>query len=780
MKLKSIKKIYGYKCFTSYDWLKFFNNVEFHTTRNILYGENGSGKSSICNILKSLSLYKEFIRYLPNKVQVGIDDDEYVYEDGVWNNQLPYGSVLFFDKEFIDKNVHLGHDRGTHQGEQEQESGKLIIEFDSDAINLRELRDKWKTEKDAYNEKIKVFQEEHKDVLAFTLDEGDTLFYGALKDKQTDEIKNRKKELEKDRKALEKDLASDKVLQKKVAQIQSDISTIDHIDKTITLSPIDEFQGILARDIEKKATIAADQELLKKIREHKRFFEAGIEIRKGHPDKCPFCQSSEVETDIEKVIAVYNQLFDESYKRQLSDFQNKKKALMEELKEIEDSVRKIAVENVFLELKRLDQEYKIKGIYRVEEEKQFKKPLTQNIRSLCRILEKTETPEKRDIKQDYNQAENEYKAYVTYVTQLNELIDAKNTLVRNFKDENTDDKLTKRIVNATERLSHITNELSFIASSKITDQKAKENKLKELAALKKEHEGRIEKHRTAREEYEEYCSDEAFAKILKNIQVYFSKFHFDFLLELDTQRKRGTTKEFPFAFKVMDKNGDERDLKEGLSEGEIQVLSLCFFFAFLDIQKDKGNKIVVFDDPITSLDNANLSSLVDLIFDLSKVFSQTFVFTHHRMCFKFLRKRFGKEAGEYNIIRNQEEFGGSFICLSKPERFIAKLRDFEAHLEQIPPESLDIELKIVEYGQFLRYEVERFIKNNLLHWDAEHNFTLAIDGVKSNKSIPDDDLDVIKDIYAFCNWTTSHVDVGDDHGLGQLKDKINGFTRIAG
>lgn len=286
-------------------------------------------------------------------------------------------------------------------------------------------------------------------------------------------------------------------------------------------------------------------------------------------------------------------------------------------------------------------------------------------------------------------------------------------------------------------------------------------------------------HKEAREGYEKYCSQEAFAKLLKKIENYFKNFNFNFTLKLDTERRTaGITKEFPFAFRVLDPEGDERDFKEGLSEGEWQVLSLCFFFAFIGIQKEKDKKILVFDDPITSLDNSNLSCLVDLIAEEQGKFSQAFIFTHHKTFFKFLRKKFYKKCNEYNVLRNENTLGGSFICKSKSKKFVNKLKDFENHLQHIPPESLDIELKIVEYGQYLRYEVERFIKNELLHWDKANDFTKAIDGVKSNQSIASDDLDKIKDVYAFCNWTTSHVDVGDDHGLSQLKDKIKDFTDI--
>jgi len=39
-------------------------------------------------------------------------------------------------------------------------------------------------------------------------------------------------------------------------------------------------------------------------------------------------------------------------------------------------------------------------------------------------------------------------------------------------------------------------------------------------------------------------------------------------------------------------------------------------------------------------------------------------------------------------------------------------------------------------------------------------------------------LKMIKDIYSFCNWTASHVDIGDDHVLTTLIEKKNSFLEI--
>jgi hypothetical protein len=54
----------------------------------------------------------------------------------------------------------------------------------------------------------------------------------------------------------------------------------------------------------------------------------------------------------------------------------------------------------------------------------------------------------------------------------------------------------------------------------------------------------------------------------------------------------------------------------------------------------------------------------------------------------------------------------------------------------------------------------------------------VIDGVKENKKVSDTDLDELKKVYSFCNWTTSHAGEASDTGLNQLRDKISKFTEI--
>ena len=772
MKLKSIKKVKKYKSFQDFTWQSFFNNETFHDDINILYGENGSGKSCICNILKSVSQNKNFIpEYKPEEVCLLFDDGERKYptNSDEWDKRKDKEDILFFDREFVDKNIHLGHSRDTLKGGQEQESGKMIIEFDSEAIYLKDAQEKAKIEKEKQENIIKIFCEDNMDILNFRLSDEESQLFQKLKNKTKEETKALKVELEKDKKTIEKMVDTDQTLQNKVDDIQNSIDEIESDEIDVSLSDYKEYQTFFNFDLKEQVKIKVEQSLIEKLKLHKDFFETGFEIRKKHPEQCPFCQSRNEEENIKKIIKIYNEIYDDTYKKQVQHFINEKQELIDELEFIIQEVSNFGLSSIFLELKKLDQNYKIKRIYTVEEEKSHKKPQTKKITELINKISKLKKPNKENIKKLYDEVEKEFKAIEKFFSDTIKFIEEKNELIRKFKSDNTDEKLQTRITKNRVKLIEIKQQLIFFNEKKIDDQKKKVQKEKELKIFERLSKGFKEKYKNASIKYENYVSKEAFTKILQKIEEYFQNFNFSFKLELDTERRRGRTKEFPFAFKVLDLEGKERNLKEGLSEGELQILSLCFFFAFLDIQKDRKDKILVFDDPITSLDNSNLSSLVDLISIEKNNFSQTFVFTHHRTFFKFLRKRF-KEKGcnEYNVIRNKKEFGGSFICKSRAKKFVNKLEKFEEDIYSKADQGIDIELKIVEYGQYLRYEIERFIKNDLLHWNT-NDFPSAIEGVKNNKLIHDDDLDKIKQVYSFCNWTTSHVDVGDDHGLEQLK-----------
>lgn len=294
MKLKAIKKIKLYKSFQEFSWQTFFNNEVFHDNMNVLFGENGSGKSSVCNILKNVSQNKPFTpKHRPEEVCLLFDDGEYKYQTGSneWDKLKNPDDILFFDREFVDKNIHLGHNRDTQQGGQEQESGKMIIEFDSEAINLRDARQKSKIEKDEQEKISQKFIADNEDILDFTLSDNEEGVFQKYKYKSKEEIEKIKGVLTKEKKVIEKKLETDQSSQKVVNDIQSSIKNIKNKEIDISLSDYEEYQLVFDFDLKEQVKIEAEKTLIEKLQLHKEFFETGFEIRKNHPSQCPFCQS---------------------------------------------------------------------------------------------------------------------------------------------------------------------------------------------------------------------------------------------------------------------------------------------------------------------------------------------------------------------------------------------------------------------------------------------------------------------------------------------------------
>lgn len=792
MKLLKINKISDYKSYRAFEWSAFFKNQEFHRDANIFYGENGAGKSSLCNVLKNVCNKKSFTNSLtPETVSLSFEDgEEYRYSRllNSWNKNINAEDFLFFDREFVHDNIHLGNTRSTQADGQEQKSGKMIIEFDSEAIKRREARQKTKQAKSDKYEEIKKYKEDHKDTLDFSLNDDETTLFKTYKDKTKEEITELKKELEKEKKEKEKKLETDKATQKQVNDVQNSISEIVNEKIELSLSKYSIYQSLFNFDLKEQVQVQAEQDLINKIRQHKDFFQTGIQIRENHKNKCPFCQSENEKENIGKVVKAYNDIFDDTYKKQLRTFEDNKTTLIAELEDIINKVKDYDLDYVFVSLSELNQKYKIKDIYSVDEQKKYKKPTTSKIKDLKERIENLKKPSSEDIAEIYTKAKTEFDTLETFFNNIYTFIGKKNQLIRKFKADNTDEKIQQRITANSQKIGENELKLAFFNENKVEKQKQKEAKEKELSSIQEEFKKLKSRHNEAKEDYEKYCSEEVFKKTLRKIEGYFDKFKFSFKLQPKAEKTRNKT-EFPFAFKVLDSEGNERDFKEGLSEGELQVLSLCFFFAFLDIQTNPKNKILVFDDPITSLDNNNLSHLADLITEEHTKFSQTFIFTHHRTFFKFLRSKFNldkkpnKKASEYYIFRNKNDLGGSFICPNKIDDMMQKLKNLESHINKESQNGgISEEQLIIEYGQYLRYEVENYIKNDLLHINKP-NFGNTIDCLIQNKEnnhdLSIDDLKKIKDIYSFCNWTVSHVTYGDDYGLAQLNSKIKDFLRIA-
>lgn len=403
--IKHIKKIVNYKSFRLFQADKILKNDELHNNINILYGENGTGKSSICNILKSVAGQKDFGKYKPSEIKLVFDigDKEYTASNG-WNTSFDENSILFFDRQFINKNVHLGHDRDRKQGGHEQESGKLIIEFDQEAIRRRKERTNAKEEKELQDAKSKEFYEVNKDFLSFELSDKEKELFELWKNTTEDEVKEATKFQKDAIEKLKETLKTNEKHQKNVLEIQQ-IETIQMLYVKRDIPQYEVFQSLFDFDLKIQSQIQAEKSLIDKVRTYKQFFESGIQIRNSFPNQCPFCESKSEEDNIVRIIQLYHDIFDTSYKSQLHTFQSQQKELIGELEFMQQQIKESDLSELFLKLKTLDQKYQIENIYRVEEEKEFSKPLfekTEILKEKLKLLEKQNKQNKENIKKLYD------------------------------------------------------------------------------------------------------------------------------------------------------------------------------------------------------------------------------------------------------------------------------------------------------------------------------------------------------------------------------------------
>jgi wobble nucleotide-excising tRNase len=84
---------------------------------------------------------------------------------------------------------------------------------------------------------------------------------------------------------------------------------------------------------------------------------------------------------------------------------------------------------------------------------------------------------------------------------------------------------------------------------------------------------------------------------------------------------------------------DQASFKNTLSSGDRGSLALAFFFAQLECDPDRGSKIVVFDDPFTSLDAFRRSQTVNQIVRFAPASTQVIVLSHEPYFLKLVWDR---------------------------------------------------------------------------------------------------------------------------------------------
>lgn len=781
-KIKKISKILGYKSFQDFSWDKFCKNKDLQEIPfqnfSIVFGENGSGKSSICNILKSFSQVQDFGEILPKEVEIEAHNGQqvqiYKYENSHWDNKFEKNAFLFFDIDFVNANVHTHGEVSRQQNRHSQNSGKLIIELDEKANKLKdEIKKK--------EQKISDYQEANATVLKQGLKIDESLFK-QYKDKDSQEVEEEILSKQKEQESLEKKLDSLNKIKNKNNDVKS-LESIQAINFQIKLSSKEIYAELFAREIKDKAQNSADEKIKTHFEKHKKFIEtAKDQINENYLDQpCPLCMQSL--GNAKEVIEYYKKAFDTDYenekKKLLSDIQNLKNEL-ELFKNITDDLS-IKVSKTFDMLEKIKNIFEIEGIYNTNEKEPFiemiNKITTDSIEKLNSEIESLKNIEakKNDVSVQYKRALDETIRIQTLIQELNEFINKKNEFLIDFKNRYSKEKDVENEINKdNQALTEIKNLLDFL--EKIESFKNYINAVSQKQTLETE-------LKTAKNALEVHLAKEVPKNIIEKMSSFLDNFNLNFVL--DHIQSSTNTKEYTFSFKIKDQLGIERDFKDGLSDGERQLIALAFFFAMNENLPNKANTILIFDDPITSLDSPNLKILADIIHKKIKTheFSQIIVLTHHPLFYKYLAK--SENPHKFNILKNHKNFGGGFLSYDPGFDLIEEVKECNTEIsQQAQNGNLQPEAIALKYGQLLRLAIEKFIKHDLLLWDKEKNFEEGIvDNLSQSRNkiqkLDDSDLETIKKIYKYCNHSNLlHADKENPSALSELITHIENFTEV--
>lgn len=618
-----IKKITSIKGIGSFKDLNFlypvsenWNNRELKKT-NVIYAENGMGKTTLTMILNSLKgepdmLHNKKTFYFKGDQEVEIilennpnGSPKINYKNGVWSEN--YLDIEIFDVHFVNDNIYTGTEvQADHRknlfGITIGKEGKILTE--SITTIKTEIADI-----NAKNNAIKnqIIQQSN----------------GLIKDTNIENliivIKNNTVQSQIDAKNQEI-LASQNIEKirekpsfKEIKSVKFDIDFLDLFDalnkdlKRISEESLQIFT--------KHTTHLNDTDAI-------RWVEQGFKLMKD--DNCPFCtQSLKNSLDI---IESYHQYFNEEYKKH-QDKLLQFKQLLDAFAETEIF---FSIQNV------LNQNFEMIVFWKdYISDLQIDNFLLENessdLKSFVQILRGAIQTKLSDRNSDYKTLE---------IGKISEVLESISTKIQNYNislswyNSNINqvkEKLEKK------GLPTLQTELRKLEIIKYRSQATTDILCVDYQEnIKRRRTLDIEKTKKS-DELRTY-TETTFRKYGENINKYLSKFSGSIKVENLKSQYKGSGTE-PFAEYhitvnnqrvAFNEKGGGYSMKYVLSEGDKSAIALAFFFAKLAVDSTNlGNKIIVFDDPISSFDSYRKTETLQRLSELSKKCKQLFLLTHN-------------------------------------------------------------------------------------------------------------------------------------------------------
>ncbi|ODS33595.1 MAG: hypothetical protein SCARUB_01258 [Candidatus Scalindua rubra] len=573
---------------------------------NLIYGWNGSGKTSFSRVLRSFELGENYYTH-PERVP----EFEFKLKNGGsidQNDLTAFSNIRVFNKDFIDDSVFGtgGPKPIFFLGKESKEDKEKITKIESGLQGLKKDKDS----KNALLEKSKtsgdkLLSEKARDIKNLLTTAKSDKYRNYERPKLEEIISNKSKELENpDNFKLDKDRLA--TLQKAIQQ------TIKPTINPLTMPNFD-ISDILTevKEILQKTATSQIIEALKSDETLGKWVEHGLSIHKERElSTCAFCNQTIPQNRLSDLENHFNQ-----------DYQN----LIEGVRLLKEkcSTRKVAIN--FIDASNFYEDLSSEYLNKKKGADDLIKAYNQRLDSIISILEqKEQKPFSQPNLEDFAPIDE------THFREIGQIISRHNKKSENFEsqvDENKHALEMHYIAEFIDTYNELLGEIKTLESdhSGLT-QTITENE-QEIRGLK---ENLISHHIPAQQ-------------INKDLEQFLGRSDIQ-LTATDEQEGYQITR-----------NGE---VAKDLSEGEKTALAIVYFLTKINEEGfDLKNGVIVIDDPVSSLDSSAIFQAFGFIKESIKDAGQIFILTHHFDFFRQVKNWFShcRNDSEYFMVICREE-----------------------------------------------------------------------------------------------------------------------------
>ncbi len=585
----------------------------------LIYAENGRGKTTLCAILRSLQTgQQEFIMErktlgitCPPFVHIRLNGTDYKFRKDAWTEIHPH--IVIFDSVFINDNVYSGdyveheHKKNLYRvivGARGVELAKQIETLDG---QIRETNADLRTKRESVSKHMPS---------GTTIE--DYLQWQPVADVE-EQIRKKTEEIDKRQRAA----AKSSEIQAKGLLVKLEIPSL----------PSD-FFTLLAKQL---TDIVADAET--KVRQHivqhqmgyqgESWLSQGLDYVKD--DLCPFCGQG---LQANELLAAYRSYFSTAYSNLKLEVAQLTQRVNDTIGEsaLASAQQTIAGNNVLAEFWRQFTTVELPVISFPDIQQKY-----AALRERCLALAK----KKQDNPTEAVTPDGEFTSALAEIDDLRATVTSYNTAVDEANARINEQKSSARTQGD---IAALKNELAQLEARKRRfepDTTQACQAYQDAMAAKSDLERKKE---AAKQQLDQHCRD-ILRSYEQSINEYLDQFNAGFRITNTRHRYIGGMPSSHYQIEINNTPldlGDTRTragtpcFKTSLSSGDRSALALAFFLAVLKQDANISRKIVVFDDPFTSLDRFRRTCTQQLIQRISESAKQVVVFSHDPLFLKLL------------------------------------------------------------------------------------------------------------------------------------------------